>query len=226
MKLSMAAVASMIAILACAALFASTASALTEQDSRVILISVNDYLNVRWTTNWSPDIWIASPNAKDVVITKVNATDTSIRFNKEGEYFLTIGFAGGTPGAEITLKRVTPEKSEIVASYLLSGSASFTLKMKAIVQGPSVVQWQGLLPSLQYFQWIPATLKRPIKLLIFFAPLMYFGGYALLELTDRARELKTKGMVQASLRNTIFRIVKYMAVIGFIMFWIFIVFFL
>lgn len=199
---------------------------ITEQDSRIILMTSKDSLNLHWTTNWSPDIWISSPNSKDITIRKVNATDTSIRFNKEGEYYLTIGFAGGTPGAEVTLKRISVDRSEILASYIVSGSASFTLKLKAIVQAPSVVEWQGLLPSLQYFQWVPLALKRPIKLFIFFAPLMYFGGYAFLELSDRGRELKKKGMVQASVKNTIFRIIKYVAVIGFVLFWVFIVFFL
>jgi len=204
----------------------ATVNGITEQDSRIIVMTTRDSLNLHWTTNWSPDIWISSPNAKDVIMNKVNSTDSSIRFSKEGEYYLTVGFAGGTPGAEITLKKIGIDKAEVLASYIVAGSASFTLKLKAIVQGPSVVEWQGLLPSLQYFQWVPLTLKRPIKLLIFFAPLMYFGGYAFLELSDKGKELKQKGMVQASLKNTIFRVVKYVAVIGFVLFWVFIVFFL
>lgn len=211
------------------ALFASAvvapAEAVTEIDTKIVLLTARDALEVRWSTPWVPDIWISGANVNDVDVIK-NATGAMVIFNREGEYFLTMGFVGGNEGAKIFLKRTSGDKSDLLGSYIVSGSTAFTLKIKTIVQRPSVVEWQGVLPSLQYFQWVPLDLKRPIKLLIFFAPLMYFGGYTFLELTDRTNELKRKGMVKASLKQVSFRFAKFGAIIGFMVFWIFVVFFL
>jgi hypothetical protein len=215
-------------ILLSLASFPSLTLAGNVSETGIININKGDTLQIHSSSPITSDFLISGGNVSDVETSR-NATDIILVFKSWGEYTATLSFSltGENSSCKIFIMRLTPGKLEtpqLLNSFLISGVITLTLVLKIRVH-ERMLEWYGGLPSLQYFSWVPASLRQPIKMMIFFIPLAYFGGYMLLELSDRALALKRKRILRTAIKQSLRSIAKYGAIIGLVLIWIFVVFF-